>query len=96
MEESVVEVDDGGRGGLVGEGVGGDAGASVSVDEGLVEISFFVRSEGCGRLAVRGGATEHEAEEAVQSDEVGAKSVVGVFTIDDFGKVEWIDADVGV
>ena len=32
VEEGVVEVDDGGRSGLVGEGVGGDAGAGVSVN----------------------------------------------------------------
>lgn len=42
VEEGVVEVDDGWRGGLVGEGVASDAGASVGVDEGLVEVGFFI------------------------------------------------------
>ena len=40
--EGVVEVDDGGGGGDVSEGVAGDAGAGVGVDEGLVEVGFFV------------------------------------------------------
>lgn len=42
MEEGIVEIDDGRRSGLVGEGIAGDAGASVSINEGLVEVSLFV------------------------------------------------------
>ncbi len=42
VEESIVEIDDGRRGGLVRKGVAGDAGASVSINEGLVEVSLFV------------------------------------------------------
>lgn len=86
MDEGVVEMEDSWWLGLVGERVGGDAGASVGVDEGLVEIGFFGWTEGGIDLAIGCGlsAAEHEAEEAMKGDEVGTKRVVGVFGVDDF------------
>ena len=80
------------------EGIAGDAGASVGVDEGLVEIGFFVGSEGGDDLAIGGdlATAEHEAEKTVKGDEVGAEGVVGILSVDDSGEVEGVDANVGV
>ena len=70
----------------MGEGVTGNAGAGVSVDKGLIEVSFFVSGEGGDDLTVGGDlvTAEHESEEAVEGDKVGAEGVVGVFAINDF------------
>ena len=80
------------------ERIAGDAGASVGVDEGLVEVGLFVGSEGGDDLAIGGdlAATEHEAEKTMKGDEVGAEGIVGVFGVDDSGEVEGVDANVGV
>ena len=93
MEESIVKIDDSGWSALVGQGVTGDTGASVGVDEGLVEVCFFVG----GEADLTGdGSTKHETKETVQGDEVGAEGVVGVFVVDDFGKIKRINTDVGI
>lgn len=98
MEQGVVEVDDGGRDGLVGERVAGDAGAGVGINEGLVKVGFFVGGESGDNLTTCGDlvATEHEAEETVEGDKVGAEGVIGVFGVDDLGEIEGVNADVGV
>ena len=41
-------------------------------------------------------AAEHETEEAMKGDKIGAKGVFGVFGIYDFGKVKGVDADIGI
>lgn len=83
---------------MVSEGVASDASTSIGVDEGLVEIGFFVSGEGRDDLTVWSDlvATKHKAKEAVQGYEVGTEGVIGIFTINDFRKVKRIDADVGI
>ena len=82
----------------MGEGVAGDAGAGVGINEGLVKVGFFVGGESGDNLTVRGDlvAAEHQAKETVEGDEVGAESVAGVFGVNDFGEVKGVNADVGV
>ena len=80
------------------EGVGSDASTSVGVDKSLVEVGFFGRSESRSGGAVSGSLTaaNHEAKKAVECDEISAERVIGVFAVDDFGKVEGVDANVRV
>lgn len=98
MKEGVVEVDNGRWSGLVGEWVASNAGTGVGINEGLVEVSLFVGGESRNDLAIGGDlvAAEHEAEKTVESDKISAESVISIFAIDDFWKVEGIDTDVGV
>lgn len=98
MCASIVKIDDGRWSALVGERITSNAGARVGINQSLVEVSFFVGGEGGDDLAIRADLipSEHETEEAVQSDEVGAESVVSVFIVDNFWKIEGVNANIGV
>ena len=98
VEQCIIKIDNGGRGGLVGERVGSDAGASIGVDEGLVEIRLFIGSEGRNGLTVGSSdiAAEHEAEEAVEGDEISLESIICILSVDDLWQVEGVDADIGI
>ncbi len=98
MEKGIVEINNGRGCALMGERIAGDAGAGVSIDESLVEVSFFVGGEGGGDLTIGGDlvATKHEAEKAMKSDEVGTQGVISVFAINDTREIEGINADIGV
>lgn len=74
VEQSIVEIDDSWWRGSMRERIARNTRASVSIDKSLVEVAIFVW---------RQTATEHDAQEAMQSDKVGAKRIVGVFGIND-------------
>ena len=98
MRQGIIEMDDGGWSALVSQRITGDASAGIGINQCLVEIGLLVGSQSGDDLTIWSDlvATEHQAEEAMQSDEVGTEGVIGVLTIDDFGQVEGVDADVGI
>ena len=98
VEQGVIKIDDRWRGALMGERVASDTSASISIDEGLVEVGFFIGGEGRHNLAVRPNlvAAEHKTEQTVQSYKVGTQGVVSIFTIDYLRQIKGVDADVRV
>ena len=56
------------------EWITSDAGTSVSINQGLVEVGIFDWTE-------RHLTAEHDAEETVQSCDIGAKRIIGIFGI---------------
>ena len=96
--ESVVEINNRWRGGLMCERVWSNTGTSIGVDESLVEISFFVRRKSGNGLATRTwlGTTEHESEKTMEGDKISAERVRGILRINHFWQIKWINANIGV
>jgi hypothetical protein len=76
----------------VGQRVVGDAGFGVGFDQRRVQVGFFAWAQ-CRHhgallppMHLGLGAAHHQAQQAVQGDQVGAQRVVGFFGVDDRGK----------
>jgi len=82
----------------VGQRVTGNTGSGVGINQRLVEVGFFGGIEGRHRHAGSGylGAAEHQAEQTVQGDQVGAQGIIGLVTINHPGQVKGVNAGIGV
>ena len=90
VDESIIEITDGRRSGLMSEGIGSNTSTSISVDQGLVEVGFL----GGGKTET--AITEHETEKAVKGDEVGTEGVISVLRVDHLWQIKWINTDIGI